>query len=72
MRKTERRPEMHWQIIGTDQWDAPKVCIVVTPSSEDCSFSNCNGGVIGVVDVDFVFVEDGDVIGICKFYCAEE
>jgi hypothetical protein len=44
----------------------------VPEASEDSTIADADVCVHGIVNVDLIFVEYHDVIGICKFCCAEE
>jgi len=47
------------------QWDLPQFVVCVPPFPYDGIFCYGDNGVVGVVDIDSVLVEDCDVVGIC-------
>ena len=51
---------------------SPYVCLFALPSSENLARRDDNYCFVGIVDVDFVLVENRNVVGVCKFWDAEE
>ncbi len=47
------------------QWDT--VDVVVAPSSQDGPLGYSYHGIIGVVNVDSLFIIDGDAVCVCTF-----
>ena len=50
----------------------PYVCLFASPSSENCTPRDDNCCFVGIVDVDFVLVKNCNLVGVCKFWDAEE
>ncbi len=50
----------------------PKICVLTSPPTKDGAARDCHFCVVGIIDVYFVLIKNGNLVGVGEFRCAEE